>query len=126
MTVGYSYAEHVGFGRAGRNPRASRRRTNPPGSPQAERHVIDPRRGRLAQREWFDSNDWPRKALNGYLAPVHFAGRPGSGAKEVVQLQPLARRVQLDDLEDDVGQENLRPHGQGTAARRENFGLEGI
>ena len=48
------------------------------------------------------------------------------GAKEVVQLQPLARRLQLDDLENDVGQADLGPHGKGTAARREDFGLEGI
>ncbi len=48
------------------------------------------------------------------------------GAKEVVQLQPLARRLQLDDLEDDVGQADLGPHGEGPATRWEDFDLEGI
>jgi len=41
-------------------------------------------------------------------------------------LQPLARRLQFDDLEDNVGQADLVPHGKGTAARREDFGLKGI
>ncbi len=57
------------------------------------------------------------------MSPLRGEGR---GAKEVVQLQPLARRLQLDDLENDVGQADLGPHGKGTSARWEDFGLEGI
>ena len=48
------------------------------------------------------------------------------GAKEVVQLQPLARRLQLDDLEDDVRQADLEQYGKGTASRREDVRLKGI
>ena len=57
------------------------------------------------------------------MSPLRGEGR---GAKEFVQLQPLARRLQLDHLEDDVGKEDLGPHGKGTAARRSDFGLKRI
>ena len=50
----------------------------------------------------------------------------GHRAEKVVQLQPLARRLQLNDLEDDLGQANLGPHRKGTSARRGDFGVKGI
>lgn len=50
----------------------------------------------------------------------------GCGAKEVVQLQPLERGLRLDDLEDDLRQADLGPHGKDAVARREDCDLERI
>ena len=46
------------------------------------------------------------------------------GAKKIVQLQSMARGLQLDCLEDHVGQADLSPYGKGTAAGWGDIGLE--
>lgn len=47
-------------------------------------------------------------------------------AAEIVQLQSLARRLRLDDLEVDFRKKDFRSHCQDTSARRENCRVEGV
>ena len=96
---------------AGRDPRTSRRRTSPREVSSHDTSASFATSDECHQRFNFSQ---AVESVSG-SRPLSAVRGPGRGAKEVVQLQSLASWLRLDDLEDDVGQTDLGPHGEDVA-----------